>query len=49
LRALLRSHARLHDSDVYVAGPAQAMHVAEFDLLEHGLPRAQLRLARPDA
>jgi CDP-4-dehydro-6-deoxyglucose reductase len=49
LRALLRSHARLHDSDVYVAGPAQAMHLAEFDLLEHGLPRAQLRLARPDA
>jgi CDP-4-dehydro-6-deoxyglucose reductase len=49
LRALLRSHARLHDSDVYVAGPAQAMQLAEFDLLEHGLPRAQLRLARPDA
>jgi len=49
LRPLLRSHARLHDSDVYVAGPAQAVHAAEFALLEHGLPRAQLRLGTPEA
>jgi len=49
LRPLLRSHARLHDSDVYVAGPAQAVHAAELALLEHGLPRAQLRLSTPAA
>ena len=49
LRPLLRGHARLHDSDVYVAGPAQAVHAAEFALLEHGLPRAQLRLGTPEA
>jgi CDP-4-dehydro-6-deoxyglucose reductase len=49
LRPLLRSHARLHDSDVYVAGPAQAVHAAEYELLEHGLARAQLRLSTPEA
>ncbi|HSJ99290.1 MAG TPA: 2Fe-2S iron-sulfur cluster-binding protein, partial [Myxococcota bacterium] len=48
LRPLLRSHARLHDSDVYVAGPAQAVHAVEFALLEDGLPRAQLRLGTPE-
>jgi CDP-4-dehydro-6-deoxyglucose reductase len=41
---LLREHPRLADSDVYVAGPAQAVHAAELALLEHGVPRAQLRL-----
>jgi hypothetical protein len=28
--------------DVYVAGPAHAVQAAEWHLLEHGLPRAQL-------
>jgi CDP-4-dehydro-6-deoxyglucose reductase len=46
---LLRDHPRLADSDVYVAGPAQAVHAAEFALLEHGVPRAQLRLSTPEA
>ena len=44
LASLLEDHPRLPECDVYVAGPAQAMHAAEFVLLEHGVPRAQLRL-----
>jgi CDP-4-dehydro-6-deoxyglucose reductase len=46
---LLRDHPRLAECDVYVAGPAQAVHAAEFALLEHGLPRAHLRLGTPEA
>jgi CDP-4-dehydro-6-deoxyglucose reductase len=49
LEPLLRDHPRLAECDVYVAGPAQAVHAAEFALLEHGLPRAQLRLGTPEA
>jgi CDP-4-dehydro-6-deoxyglucose reductase, E3 len=49
LRPLLRNHPGLRDCDVYVAGPAPAVHAAEFQLLEQGLPRAQLRLCMPEA
>jgi CDP-4-dehydro-6-deoxyglucose reductase len=49
LRPLLQDHPRLADCDVYVAGPAQAAHAAEFALLEHGLPRTQLRLSSLEA
>jgi CDP-4-dehydro-6-deoxyglucose reductase len=49
LRPLLTDHPRLGECDVYVAGPAQAVHAAEFALLEHGLPRAQLRVSTPEA
>jgi CDP-4-dehydro-6-deoxyglucose reductase len=45
LGALLKDHARLPESDVYVAGPAESVHAAEFALLEHGVPQAQLRLS----
>jgi CDP-4-dehydro-6-deoxyglucose reductase len=49
LEPLLRDHARLAESDAYVAGPAQAVQAAEWHLLEHGLPRAQLRLSTTEA
>jgi hypothetical protein len=39
---VLEDHPRLGDCDVYVAGPAPWAAAAEFRLLEHGLPRAQL-------
>jgi CDP-4-dehydro-6-deoxyglucose reductase len=42
LRQVLRDHPRLSDCDVYVAGPAPWASAAEFQLLEHGLPRSQL-------
>jgi CDP-4-dehydro-6-deoxyglucose reductase len=42
LRQVLRDHPRLADCDVYVAGPAPWASAAEFQLLEHGLPREQL-------
>lgn len=45
LPPLLRDHPRLADCDVYVAGPAPYVSAAEFQLLEHGLPRAQLRVS----
>src|SRR5574341_182103 len=48
LGPLLRDHPRLAECDVYVAGPAAAVHAAEFALLEQGLPRAQLRLCTPE-
>jgi CDP-4-dehydro-6-deoxyglucose reductase len=44
LAPVLKDHPRLGECDLYVAGPAPAAHAAEFALLEHGLPRAQLRL-----
>lgn len=45
LQPLLRDHPRLAECDVYVAGPEQYVSAAEFQLLEHGLPRAQLRVS----
>jgi CDP-4-dehydro-6-deoxyglucose reductase len=42
LRQVLRDHPRLVECDVYVAGPAPWAGAAEFQLLERGLPRAQL-------
>lgn len=42
LRQVLRDHPRLGDCDVYVAGPESWSNAAEFQLLELGLPRAQL-------
>jgi CDP-4-dehydro-6-deoxyglucose reductase len=39
---LLRDHPRLGDCDVYVAGPGPWANAAEFQLLEHGVPRTQL-------
>lgn len=41
----LRDHPRLPECDVYAAGPAESVHAAEFALLEHGVPRAQLRVS----
>ena len=49
LRQALHDHPRLESHDVYVAGPAQAVHAVEFALLEHGLPRAQLHVSGLDA
>lgn len=46
---LLKDHPRLGECDVYVAGPAPAVHAAESTLLEHGVPRAQLRLSALEA
>ena len=42
LQPLLDAHPALADYDVYVAGPARLTNTAEFLLLQHGLPRAQL-------
>jgi len=42
LRRVLQDHPRPGDCDVYVAGPAPWASAAEFQLLEHGLPRTQL-------
>jgi CDP-4-dehydro-6-deoxyglucose reductase len=42
LQQLLEDHPRLPGYDVYVAGPGRLANAAEFLLLEHGLPRAQL-------
>ena len=42
LQQLLQEHPRLADCDVYLAGPGTLANSAEFLLLEHGLPRAQL-------
>ncbi len=49
LRQALGEHPRLAECDVYVAGPAQAAHAAEYALLEHGLPRPRLRLSALEA
>jgi CDP-4-dehydro-6-deoxyglucose reductase len=45
LRQMLQDHPRLDDCDVYVAGPGPWANAAEFQLLEHGLPRAQLTVS----
>ena len=42
LLQVLQDHPRLGDCDVYVAGPESLANTAEFQLLEHGLPREQL-------
>jgi len=42
LRQVLRDHPRLVECDIYVAGPGSWVNAAEFQLLEHGLPRTQL-------
>lgn len=48
LQRLLQAHPRLEEVDMYVAGPAPRVHAAEFELLEHGLPRAQLNCSTPE-
>ena len=45
LQPLLQEQPRLTDCDVYLAGPGPWASAAEFLLLEHGLPRAQLTLS----
>jgi CDP-4-dehydro-6-deoxyglucose reductase len=45
LRPVLQDHPRLAECDVYVAGPAPWAGATEFQLLDHGLPRAQLRVS----
>jgi CDP-4-dehydro-6-deoxyglucose reductase len=42
LQALLQEEPSLADCDVYLAGPGPWASAAEFQLLEHGVPRAQL-------
>jgi len=42
LQPLLQEQPRLADCDVYLAGPGPWASAAEFHLLDHGLPRAQL-------
>jgi hypothetical protein len=42
LRQVLQDHPRLSECDVYLAGPGSWASAAEFQLLEHGLPRTQL-------
>lgn len=49
LGPLLKDHPRLAECDVYVAGTAESVHAAEFALLEHGLPQAQLRVGTLEA
>jgi len=49
LRQVLRDHPRLGDCDAYVAGPAPWASAAEFQLLELGLPRAQLSVSTLEA
>jgi len=45
LRRIVQDHPRLGDCDVYVAAPAPWANAAEFQLLEHGLPRTQLTVS----
>jgi CDP-4-dehydro-6-deoxyglucose reductase len=45
LQRVLQEHPRLADCDVYVAGPAAWARAAEFQLLDHGLPGAQLAVS----
>jgi CDP-4-dehydro-6-deoxyglucose reductase len=49
LQPLLREQPRLADCDVYLAGPAPWASAAEFLLLEHGLPRPQLKVSALEA
>ena len=45
LQPVLQDLPRLAECDVYVAGPAPWAGATEFLLLEHGLPRAQLKVS----
>ncbi|OGA70104.1 MAG: hypothetical protein A3G81_26405 [Betaproteobacteria bacterium RIFCSPLOWO2_12_FULL_65_14] len=45
VQAPLRHHPQLGDCDVYVAGPGPWVNAAEFQLLEQGVPRAQLKVS----
>jgi CDP-4-dehydro-6-deoxyglucose reductase len=45
VQAPLRHHPQLGDRDVYVAGPGPWVSAAEFQLLEQGVPRAQLKVS----
>jgi len=47
-RSVLQDYPRPAECDVYVAGPAHDAHAAEFQLLERGLPRAQLHVSALD-
>jgi CDP-4-dehydro-6-deoxyglucose reductase, E3 len=49
LAQVLQDHPRLGDYDIYVAGPGSLAIAAEFLLLDHGLPRAQLTVSILDA
>ncbi len=49
LRRVLQDHPQLGDYDIYVAGPGPLAIAAEFLLLDHGLPRAQLTVSTLDA
>jgi len=49
LQEVMRDHPRLGDCDVYIAAPSSWANAAEFQLLEHGLPRAQLLVSALEA
>jgi CDP-4-dehydro-6-deoxyglucose reductase len=49
VRRVLQDHAPLAECDVYVAGPAPWAGAVEFQLLERGLPRAQLAVSALEA
>lgn len=42
LAQVAKHHQRLDECDFYVAGPGELTNAAEYLLLDHGLPRAQL-------
>ena len=46
LQPMLQEHPRLDDAEVYIAGPAPLAGEAERQLLEHGMSRARLFVAR---
>ncbi len=49
LQLLLKDRPRLDGYDVYIAGPGRLVNAAEFQLLECGLPRAQLLVETLDS
>jgi ferredoxin-NADP reductase len=49
LRPVLEDHPRPDECDFYVAGPRAMADAAEFLLLEHGVPRAQLSVCALEA
>jgi CDP-4-dehydro-6-deoxyglucose reductase len=49
LQKLLQEQPRLADCDVYLAGPGPWVNAAEFQLLEHGVPRTQLLVSSLEA
>jgi CDP-4-dehydro-6-deoxyglucose reductase len=48
LAHMLNNHCELGEHDVYIAGPETLTNEAEFLLLDHGLPSAQLFIERID-